>query len=194
MKILKKHVARRFVVEAYAAYDCQKKCVPSPRLSDSDWSSADAIDRALEVATLKIGIAAGYLFWDRVEITLEDLIDCAVDASIFPGHSRKLGSVPHDQLTKCRPGKWYESIAQGRPLGENVPMLLRPAVRSESPAKWYIEDGSGRAITFLANRELFHPSQALAIGYLGRTPDQHSTFMQQKFQELLLSERAQTAE
>jgi hypothetical protein len=64
-------------------------------------------------------------------------------------------------------------------------MLLRPAVSQEFPARWYIEDGSGRAVAFVANQHIFDPSHPLAIGYLGRKPDPQSTFMQEKFRELL---------
>ena len=64
-------------------------------------------------------------------------------------------------------------------------MLLRPAVSGESPACWYIEDGSGRAIAFLKNQHIFRPSQTLAIGYLGRKSDPLSSFMREKFRELL---------
>jgi hypothetical protein len=64
-------------------------------------------------------------------------------------------------------------------------MLLRRAVRGEFPAQWHVEDGSGRAITFVQNQHLFDKFQTLAIGYLGRTPDNHSSFMQEKFRELL---------
>jgi hypothetical protein len=64
-------------------------------------------------------------------------------------------------------------------------MLLRPAVRAESPACWYIEDGSGRAVAFVANQHIFDPSQILAIAYLARNPDPHSSFMLTELPELL---------
>ena len=64
-------------------------------------------------------------------------------------------------------------------------MILRPAVPIEFPARWYVEDGSGRAVAFVANQAVFGPSQILARGYLGREPDVSSSFMQEKFRELL---------
>jgi len=69
-------------------------------------------------------------------------------------------------------------------MSETEPMLRRPAVSGESPACWYIEDGSGRAIAFVKNRHIFHASQTLAIGYLGWVPDTQSSFMQETFPEL----------
>jgi len=188
MRIRKKDIARRTVVEAYARYDCSKKSHPVPDFANWDWSHADAIDREMSRAQLKMGVPAGYLLWDEVEVTLSSLGECAVDTSIFPGQSRKLGLVGAGELIcwklKCDKS-WYGGIARGRTLDETAPMLLRPAVRGESPASWYIEDGSGRAIAFIANQHIFDPSRTVAIGYLGCRPDLHSSFMQQKFPELL---------
>ena len=39
-------------------------------------------------------------------------------------------------------------------------MILRPAVKAESPAKWYVEDGSGRAVCFF-RRLIAHKLAAL---------------------------------
>lgn len=159
-----------------------------PTFAAWDWSQADAIDREMECADLKVGVPAGYLLWDQVEVTMSDLRECAVDVAIFPGQSRRLGLVGAGELARWRPDRdapWYEGITRGQTLDEAAPMLLRPAVSGESPARWYVEDGSGRAIAFVANQHIFDPSQILAIGYLGRKPDPHSSFMQEKFPELL---------
>jgi hypothetical protein len=139
-------------------------------------------------AGLKTGIPAGYLLWDQVEVTMSDLRECAVDAGIFPRQSRKLGLIAGGELDgwklKCDKS-WFEPIARGQTLDENAPMLLRPAVSGESPACWYVEDGSGRAVAFVGNQHIFDQSQTLAIGYLGRKPDPESSFMREKFPELL---------
>ena len=56
-------------------------------------------------------------------------------------------------------------------------MILRPSVKSEYPAKWYIEDGSGRALC-LCRRMLRHAEPwRVAYGYLGVIPDEKSNFM-----------------
>lgn len=185
MRTRKEDIERRTVIEAYARYDCPKKGLPTPDFAAWDWSEADSIDRAMKSAHLKIGVPAGYLLWDEVEITMSDLLESAVDVGIFPGQRRMLGFIKPDQLARCRPGQWHGWITQGRTFDEDAPMLLRPAVSGESPASWYIEDGSGRAITFVANQHLFDPSQTLAIGFLGRKPDPRSLFMQQNYRELL---------
>ncbi len=188
MRIRKQDIERRTVIEAYAKYDCSKKNRPIPALATWDWSQADAIDREMCRAQLKIGVPAGYLLWDEVEVTMSDLRECAVDVRIFPGQSRKLGLVGAGELLgwkrKCdKP--WYEGIARGETLDVAAPMLLRPAVSGECPAHWYLEDGSGRATAFVANQQIFDPSRTLAIGYLGGKPDPNSSFMREKFPELL---------
>jgi len=80
---------------------------------------------------------------------------------------------------------WYEGITKGETLDETAPMLFRPTVSGEFPARWYIEDGSGRAVAFVANQRIFHPAQTLAVGYLGSHPDPLSSFMRRLFPQLL---------
>ena len=188
MRMRKQNIERRAVIEAYAKYDCSKTGRATPAFATWDWSQADAIDKEMSGAHLKTGVPAGYLLWDEIELTMSDLCECAVDIGIFSGQSRRLGSVCADELatwTPDRPTTWCEVIAGGHTFDEAAPMLLRPAVSGESPAAWYIEDGSGRAIAFLKNQHIFRPSQPLAIAYLGRKPDPHSSFMQKELRELL---------
>jgi hypothetical protein len=187
-RFTKQNVDRRGVIEAYARYDCSKTGRATPAFAAWDWSQADVIDNEMRRAQLKNGVPAGYLLWDEVELTISDLHECAVEATIFPGQSRRLGSVAADRFANWAPDrvtKWCKLIASGHTFDATDPMLLRPAVRTESPARWYIEDGSGRAIAFVKNQHIFGPSQTLATGYLGRTPDHRSSFMQREFRELL---------
>jgi hypothetical protein len=192
------HVERRTVVEAYARYDCLKKNRPMPDFQAWQWSQADAIDGEMERAGLKIGVPAGYLLWDKVEITMSDLRECAVEVGLFSGQPhRQLGLIERSggladwesKLLRHHGGgpapPWYGAIKKGGVFGESAPFLLRPSVRGELPARWYVEDGSGRAATFVANESVFDPSKTLGIGYLGCEPDRCSSFMRHHFQELL---------
>jgi hypothetical protein len=56
-------------------------------------------------------------------------------------------------------------------------MIIRPSVKSEAPAKWYIEDGSGRALALLQrvlrNGEMYRTSWS----YVGLEPDMRSSFI-----------------
>jgi hypothetical protein len=188
MRIKKQGLDRRTIIERYAAYDCWKNSRSLPTFATWDWSRADAIDQEMDPAGLKIGVPAGYLLWDEIEVTMSDLLECAIYDKIFEGQSRKLGLIDagelHDWTLRCN-NSWYPGIARGEIFDETALMLFRPAVSGESPALFYIEDGSGRATAFVANKRIFDPSQTLAIGYLGRKPDLQSTFMREKFPELL---------
>jgi hypothetical protein len=197
MNVVDPHVERRAVIEAYARYDRPKKGRRTPDFATWDWSGADVIDREMNRADLKEGVPAGYLEWKKVEVTMSDLRECAVEERIFSGQ-------PHRQLKLIelngglvdwelklfqhlgnRPvPPWYATIKKGGILDETAPFLLRPAVKGECPARWYIEDGSGRAATFLANESIFDLSQTLAIGYLGHELDLRSSFMHRHYAEL----------
>jgi hypothetical protein len=190
MKTIERNVARRTAIEAYVRYDCGKKGLPVPDFAQWDWSAADSVDAEMVSARFKSGIPAGYLQWDKVEVTMSDLRDCAVDVAIFArGKPRSLWLLERgDEIVRWKPDRqttWYESISRGQTLEAFAPLMLRPAERGEAPARWYVEDGSGRAIAFVANNTLFDPSQTLATVYLGTVPDPHSSFMKEKFQELL---------
>jgi hypothetical protein len=105
----------------------------------------------------------------------------------FPRVLNKLIHYPEFQKWKPnRPTEWYEWLENGKPFPNEWPLILRPAVRSEALAKWYIEGGSGRALCFL-RRLCNHPEEnGTAKGYLGAEPDFGSDFMQQYFRELLI--------
>lgn len=199
LRVIERDISRETVIQTYARYDSSKKGLQTPDFATWDWSGADMIDREMCHAGLKKGVPAGYVRWDKVQLTISDIRQCAVEGGIFAGQpQRELGLIEHSgglreweaklfQHLKDRGSRlpsWYDQIKQGRALDETAPLLLRPAVRSESPARWYIEDGSGRAITFVASQGLFEPLQIVAIGYLGQELDAHSSFMHAKFAEL----------
>jgi hypothetical protein len=191
MRVRRRALDRRCVIEAYAAYDCSKKRQPTPQFANWDWHQADDIDQELHRAGLKNGVLAGYRWWDAVEVTVSDLRECAVCADMFPGRSRALGLIEESgALESWMPNPanlWYERIARGEPLDEAAPLVLRPALSAEAPARWYVEDGSGRVIALLKNQaSIDRLSAFVAVGYLGVEPDQTSTFMQRPpFRELL---------
>ena len=171
MRTIERGIKRRAVIEAYAKYDCAKKGRLRPDFRTWNWLDADAIDGEMQRAGLKIGVPAGYLLWDKVEVTIPDLRECAVVDGIFPGKSRKLGLIElSNGLAGWKPNRaalWYDDIVQGRTFDESAPLMFRPAVKAEAPASWYVEDGSGRAIAFIANQIRFAPSRVLAIGFFG---------------------------
>jgi len=189
MRVQRRAVERRSVIEAYVAYDCSKKGLLMTDLTTWDWSRADTLDLHLANANLKSGVLSGFRSWELVEVTVVDLRECAVLDRMFPGQPRALGDIEDagglrgwkpDRLTS-----WYDDVLRGKTFDEYAPLILRPAVRCEADAKWYVEDGSGRAVAMLSNRGAFKPTQILAVGYLGREPDPDSSFMKNSFRELL---------
>lgn len=192
MNTTEARIARRRVIEAYAVYDCKKKGRPLPPLDGWSWDDPNQLDEDLSGAGLKPGVLAGYRYWDVVEIDEEDLQRFAVVASIFPGQPRALGQVDPEAVASWRPhtdAAWYGPIAEGRVLSTAEPLVLRPAVQAERPASWYAEDGSGRAVALFQNRDTL-PDGVLAVAYLGREPDERSSFMgRPPFDQLLEDSR-----
>jgi hypothetical protein len=192
MRIVEPHVERRTVIEAYVAYDCSKKRRPQPTLNEWDWTSANSIDARLRESELKCGVLAGYTKWAKVELTIEDIRQCAVVVGILKGTSRVLGNICEAALREWEPDRttaWYKAICScGQSLGPSEPLILRPAVKCEQPAEWYIEDGSGRAVALLKRASSFPSDIAVATAYLGLVPDRHSEFMRRELNELLQQE------
>lgn len=185
-------VDRRTVVEAYLAYDARKKAKPLPDTSGWDWTSADAIDEALRAGGFKSGVLAGYREWQRVELTLGDLRRCAVEARISRQRHptlRDLGTLADGGWLRGwapdRATTWFGAIESGSGLREEEPLFLRPATTGEWPAQWYVEDGSGRSTALVANQDRFMAGQVVAYGYLGGEADKSSSFMRDRFPELL---------
>lgn len=183
-------ISRRSVIEQYIQYDARKKNIPvPPDMEEWDWSSADDLDRRLKDAHFKKGIIAGYTFWQLIELNRSDLAGCAVKIGIFPGLPRALGKLvglPDFEAWKPhRETEWFERLNRGGDCPKEWPLILRPAVRSEYPANWYVEDGSGRAVCFFSRLMRASNDSSRAYGYLGVTPDGKSTFMRDKFPELL---------
>jgi hypothetical protein len=139
MLVCKRDIERRTVIEAYARYDCSKTGRPMPDFATWDWSHADAIDWNMACTKLKTGVPAGYLLWDKVEVTMSDLRECAVLGNIFPSRSRMLGLIElSGALVDWRPDRptsWHDRIVGGQTFDETAPLMLRPAVKREFPAR-----------------------------------------------------------
>jgi hypothetical protein len=179
MKIIRSDVSREEVVHFYAAYDCRKKRqgIPDPTC----WPSGDPgqLDNMLLQHGLKHGVVAGYKLWWLAELEIADLLDCAiVNVSGFPGQSLALLAQRGAVASWIPPGptEWFDLLSQGGLFPPDWAMILRPSTLTERPAKWYIEDGSGRALCLL-QRILRHSEYwRTAYGYIGIMPDEKSAF------------------
>jgi len=188
MKTIATHVLRRTVVEAYLRYDAAKKSEPLPNSDVWDWTNPDAIDQGLTIAGYKSGILAGFLEWDQVELTVTDFRACAVVETISRSLNgpRNIEGLEKAQLLKDwtpRGGRatWSDNIDAGRPFTVDEPFILRPTVPSESPARWYLEDGSGRATAIVAAVDHYDKDAFVAYGFVGLRADPSSRFMKDHF-------------
>jgi len=182
MRIIKPSLLRQPVIEAYARYDCRKKMKPLPDFTAWKWHSVDDVDRSLAACGLKTGVLAGYKEWNYVALDLTDLRQCAVVSSISGNGPRELGQLEAGRfLVDWRPDRavlWLESVRRGTAFAESEPFILRPATLNERPARWYLEDGSGRATAIVANASLFTQLDVIAYAYLGVRSDPASSFIQ----------------
>ena len=195
MKTIETNIERKFVINEYLRYDAFKKNKPLPNTENWWWHDPNALDIELCQHGYKHGILAGYLLWSKVSLTIEDFRKCAVVNSIAPEEKerRDLGYLEH--TIELRPKEyhtWIDKIINCETFCENEPFILRRAVQNEYDAKWYLEDGSGRAAAIIAKAKEYQNKYGLehpiAFGYLGTKPDLESYFMRSKFPSLLSTE------
>lgn len=191
MRSLDANVPRRNVVEAYVHYDATKKKNRLLDFAGCDWDDPNCLDSVLRRAKYKCGIIAGFSVWSYVEISLDDLRDCAVVAALsnkLKGPRDLRGLETKGCLHNWKPDiqtTYFERVEHGDTFGPGEPFILCPSVQSELPAKWYIEDGSGRATALVANAAKYVVKPVVGYGYLGIRADQTSTFMKQRYADLV---------
>jgi hypothetical protein len=185
MKVTRDHVTREGVIRFCAKYDRDKKAQALPSdLDEWPWDDTVGLDLKLKTNGLKSGVLAAYRSWQLAEFSITDLLQCAVFNGIFPGEPQALcqlvlrGKV--DVWSPDRDAVWWHPIRGGSDIDIDSALIARPSVRTEEPAKWYIEDGSGRALALL-QRTLKHGefSRTAAV-YLGREPDYRSAFIRSR--------------
>jgi hypothetical protein len=182
--------SRRETIEAYVKYDACKKNRQLPvNFSQWPWLDPNALDGLLRDNGFKPGVVSGYKTWRIVELSRNDLLQCAIWNGIFKNLPQTLSVLVNcPQFKQWCPNektKWFDLLESGQPYPNDWPLILRPAKKSEAPAKWYIEDGSGRTICYL-RRLLNHPEEnGKAKAYLGEEIDWSSHFMKEHFREFL---------
>jgi hypothetical protein len=180
--VIENAVRRRDVITFYVHYDCHKKQrAPITSLDTWPWDSPDGLDECLVSSRLKAGVLPAYRRWWLVELDLADLLECAIVNHILHEHPQALGQLVGRGVleTAVPPGnpEWWEPLSSGREFPREWALILRPAVSSERPAKWYLEDGSGRALALL-RRVLVHQEPWRTVwAYLGVVPDERAAFM-----------------
>ena len=181
--------SRRDVIELYVRYDAEKKGSAMPDFTAWPWDSADGLDEQLGRHGFKPGVLSGFVLWHSMSLGRQELLECAVVNSIFPRKSQALSILCREPefmgWVPDRDTAWFEAIESGAPYDERWPFILRPAVASEAPARWYIEDGSGRGVGLLRRLLRNENDHTKAPAFVGAVPDPTSTFMQRHFASLL---------
>lgn len=182
MNIKRSRVTREEVIRFYVQYDSHKKGQPQiVDFSNWPWDDADLLDTRLGEMGLKPGAITAYRIWTLATLTIADLLECAIVNHIFPGEPQAIGRlVLRGLLSQWMPkgaSSWWRPISTGADVDARMALVLRPALRSEAPAKWYVEDGSGRALA-LVQRILHHSETTrTAFAYVGCIPEKRSPFI-----------------
>jgi hypothetical protein len=175
---------RREVITSYLNRERRRR----PRLPDiavRSYEDSNTLDRWLKRHRLKHGVMSGFRQWAWVMLEWEDLLDCAVVDSISRGQTvRSLGALVssgflHNDWEPLTPNRvWHEVIRAGFPLPVSEALILRPALPSEL-ARFYVEDGSGRAAYLASHRP---KAEVVAYAYLGFDPDPASEWMRKNLE------------
>ena len=186
MKKLEEQLSRKEMVEWYINYDTRKKGKEFPEdINLWNWEDPNDLDTHLREAGFKFGVITGYRNWDLVGISFEDLENCAIVNHIFPSKVQRLGDLaklPEFEVWKpLYKAEWFSALDAGKPFPVEWALLLRESGVSEKKTKWYIEDGSGRAITFFRSMIRSGDHSKNAYGYLGANLDHSSNFMKEHF-------------
>jgi len=184
MRIEKDNVAREEVIRFYATYDCRKKKpAHNPDLDTWPWGDPHGLDQKLKDHGLKHGVLTAYRKWRQVKFDFADLLECAVVDHIFPGESQALSRlVLRGKLAEWFPKgnpEWWRHIGNGCELGVESSLIVRPSLMNELPAKWYLEDGSGRGLALLQRILRYGDFSRTAWTYLGHESDERSHFITQ---------------
>jgi hypothetical protein len=177
------NVTREEVIRRYVAYDRGKKKQNSLDMENWQWNDPDCIDLKLATNGLKKGVLAGYRTWKLVELSVADLLECAVVNHIFPGEPQTLSQlVLRGKLAEWLPTgnpEWWRLVGNGLDLGVESALIVREAVNNEAPAKWYVEDGSGRVLASLQRILRYGETRRTVWAYIGNEPDERSTFIKE---------------
>ena len=182
MIVEKTHLTREEVIRFYANYDLRKKGgAPIADFAAWPWDDPEGLDRKLGENRLKTGVLAGYLNWRLVRLGVADLLECAIVNHIFPGEPQIIGQLLlRGKLAEWFPigaPEWWRQLANGGEYDEESAFIVRPALKSEAPAKWYLEDGSGRALALLQRILRYGEANRTAWAYVGYTADERSAFI-----------------
>jgi len=167
------------VIGHYLERERQRKPRVPADMSILNYDDSNALDGWLKRLNLKQGVVSGFRQWAWAMVGWEDLLDCAVVDRLSRGQSmRSLGALKQSGFLNgwepVTPNPvWHSVIQAGLPLPASQALIIRPALPSES-ARFYVEDGSGRAAYLAAHRP---DADAVAYAYIGFDPDPGSDWL-----------------
>ena len=121
----------------------------------------------------------GFRQWAWAKLDWEDLLGCAVHDRLYRGQQvgtlgDLLGIGFLEGWKPLRANPVWEPVIRARTgLPPSLALILRPAVPSEK-ARFYVEDGTGRAASLAANRPT---TDIVAYAYIGFDPDPQSAWL-----------------
>lgn len=192
MEILREY-SRQDLLEFYLSRE-REKGREDISLEGVDIDDPNVIDHHFASHGLKIGRIPGYRTWRYAKISKAELLQCAVYVGIFGNqHPQVLSALLESgKLETWKPDRettWFptlHNLPSHFVYPEKWALILTHPTNGEAVqcAKWYVEDGSGRAICFL--RSLHRNNrQDHAYAYIGEKMDPQSNFMQKKFSDLV---------
>jgi hypothetical protein len=169
-------VPRRDVVLHYLELQRAKGDQPLGSLSAVDWEDTNAIEAWLGQNGFKSGILSGFRSWAFVRMSKAAVLETAVVAEAEGGRGGRLGQMLASgtlaEWTPDRPTTWWHLVADGTPPGKELALIVRPALPGEK-ARWYVEDGTGRAMAAATRL----PKDAWVYAYIGFDPESSSRWL-----------------
>jgi len=196
LETIKSGINRKEVIDFYIKYDYSKKSkkiTPGELMEKLDYDNPDDIDDLFVKYGYKGGIIPGFKKWDLVKLNRDDSGECAIYGGLaencFDTECQKLKKLKENPGFKSweppKDKEWYFRIKTGGNIEREEALILRPAVKNEDGAKWYLEDGSGRGLYLYKNALQNPANKVYAFAYLAKLlPDKKSKFMRNKFKEL----------
>ena len=175
--------SRQELINFYLNREKEKASNLEFNLGNLDWDDPNTIDAFLRRYGLKAGVISGFKKWDYAKLYRKDILECAIVNQIFPGKSQKLSDLVNTQEFRDwkpdRDTSWYSELSSGNSTRypEKWALILRLALPSENGARWYVEDGSGRAICFLKRLVRDSDDHGFAYAYIGKEPDSKSDWL-----------------
>ncbi len=191
MKIIIKDLSRKDVISFYVEYDRRKKPAEKDiNLTTWLWDDPVELDNVLKANKFKSGVLPAYMLWNLVELDFNDILDCAIVNHIFPDLPQALNLIqdkgvieiwrPPNLPNSSEPPEWWVPLSSGSNLPREWALILRPSTLTEKPAKWYVEDGSGRVLALAQHVLKYGDKTKTAYAYLGVIPDENSPFIKSR--------------